>query len=167
MSILKDDVYVAGEKPFYLAKHEFSDDYLSATIENGDLKRMMNERDKKSDALTSEEETELKSRAMVSELERQDDWPKVGDHAFIQRGSKVTVRCIAGDLAWCECPESSMNMITVNLNNLSKPKSTQGILIEELQTKLVENNAVDSWMLAVDILNGKIKGLTYKGDSDE
>lgn len=142
----------------------------------GELKRMMNERDSAlidaventnilSEVLNSSEETELKSRAMVSELERQgDEWPKVGDDATMNDNSRVTVRCVVGEFAWCECPTSSMQMITVHIYNLRKPKSKEDLLIEELQTKLVKNDAVDSWMLAANIINGKIKGLSYKGD---
>jgi len=43
-----------------------------------------------------------------------------------------------------------------------KPKSKQGLLIEELQTKLCNNNAVDNYILACDIINGEIEGLSYE-----
>lgn len=130
----------------------------------GELKLLMNERDKQSDTLTSEEEAELKSRAMVSELERQgDEWPKIGDRVVsiysctqgvVQVKSKNKV-CITTD---------KNELVLIHIDNIKKPKSKEDLLIEELQTKLIENNAVDNWMLANDILNGKIKGLTYKGD---
>lgn len=124
------------------------------------------ERSKQSTTLTTEEETELESLCMVSalnnEIENQKTWPQVGDHALIQRGAKVTVRCIVGDLAWCACPESSMNMITVNLSNLSKPKSKEDQLIEELQTKLCNLNAVDNYILASEIIMGNVAGLSYE-----
>jgi hypothetical protein len=45
----------------------------------------------------------------------------------------------------------------------SKPKSKQDLLIEELQTKLCNNNAVDNYTLACDIINGEIEGLSYEG----
>jgi hypothetical protein len=47
-----------------------------------------------------------------------------------------------------------------------KPKSKQDLLIEELQTKLCNNNAVDNYILACDIINGEIEGLSYEPNLD-
>lgn len=63
-----------------------------------------------------------------------DKWPKVGDFAISNDGSKVTVRCIVRDLAWCECPTSSMQMITIHTCNLKKPRAPE----EELRDELVD-----------------------------
>lgn len=134
----------------------------------GELKLLMNERDKQSDTLTSEEETELKSRAMVSELERQDDeWPKVGDDAIIESPHHCAglsrIEYLSDKFVIFKRGNDEHSELTKNCT-FKKPKSKEDLLIEELQTKLIENNAVDNWMLASDILNGKIKGLTYKDD---
>lgn len=46
--------------------------------------------------------------------------------------------------------------------SFEKPKSAQELKIEELQTKLCENNAVDNYILACDIVMGNIEGLSYE-----
>ncbi len=53
---------------------------------------------------------------------------------------------------------------TFKVEELKKPKSKQELLIEELQTKLCDNNAVDNYILACDIINGEIEGLSYEGE---
>ena len=123
-------------------------------------------------ALSSDEETELKSRAMASELNSQsndDEWPKVGDE-FINKGEIVT--CISKGVI-----SDGSEVITFEFadrishgscwNNdtwVKKPKTPEDLLIEELQTKLLKNNAVDNWMLSANIISGDIEGLTYKSD---
>lgn len=63
-----------------------------------------------------------------------DEWPCLGDDAISNDGSKVTVRCIVRDLAWCERAESSMQMITMHICNLRKPKTPE----EELRDDITE-----------------------------
>ncbi len=46
--------------------------------------------------------------------------------------------------------------------SFEKPKTAQELKIEELQTKLCENNAVDNYILACDIVMGNIEGLSYE-----
>lgn len=116
------------------------------------------------EALSSDEETELKSRAMASELNSQsnnDEWPQVGDEAahpvcgLCKVTSPADSRGVIAVLS-----EEGFNVIVFN-SDLSKPKTPEDLLIEELQTKLLKNNAVDNWMLAANIISGDIEGLTY------
>ena len=117
--------------------------------------------------LSSDEETELKSRAMASELNSQSndyEWPKVGVEATHSVYGLCKVMSLAdsnGVVAVLN--ESGFNVLVFN-SDLSKPKTPEDLLIEELQTKLVKNNAVDNWMLAANIISGDIEGLTYKSD---
>ncbi len=112
--------------------------------------------------LTTEEETELKSRAMASELDRQGDkWPQVGDKVTVFGQQGVVV--LPADKHGVFIVEANRGYLAPQFRDLSKPKSKQDLLIEELQTKLVNNNAVDSYILACDIINGDIDGLSYVG----
>lgn len=117
--------------------------------------------------LSSDEETELKSRAMASELNSQsnnDEWPKVGDEVAHSVCGLCKVMSLAdsnGVVAVLN--ESGFNVLVFN-SDLSKPKTPEDLIIEELQAKLVKNNAVDDWMLAANIISGDIEGLTYKSD---
>lgn len=133
----------------------------------GELKRLMNERDKQSCTLTTEEETVLKSRAMASELSSQskdDEWPKIGGRVeFNQAKGLYTVIARHENSVWLKSVITG-TLVGALIGSLKKPKSKEDLLIEELQTKLIKSSAVDSWMLATDILKGKIEGLTYKGD---
>ena len=140
----------------------------------GELKRLMNERDK----LNPEEEIELKHKEMVaalsinkanysdkpnsSDVTTADEWPKIGDKVtvFGQQG----VIALPADKHGVFIVEANRGYLAPQLRDLSKPKSKEDLLIEELQTKLVNNNAVDSYILACDIVNGDIDGLVYVGD---
>lgn len=89
-----------------------------------------------------------------------DDW-KIGDDALMMSG-KCKIAALAdkhGNLAVTN--EFGFNLI-VNKSEIKKPKSKQDILIEELQTKLCNNNAADNYILACDIINGEIEGLSYE-----
>ena len=131
----------------------------------GELKRL--ELKGGNETLSSDEETELKSRAMASELNSQsndDEWPKVGDKAAHPVCGLCKVMSLAdSNGVVAALNESGFNVLVFKLD-LSKPKTPEDLLIEELQTKLVKNNAVDNWMLAANIISGDIEGLTYKSD---
>lgn len=90
------------------------------------------------------------------------EWkPEVGD--TVTWGNKVcngVVKAVDGNLAWIK--NDHANYVTEYIDNLVKPKSKQDLLIEELQTKLCNNNAVDNYILACDIINGEIEGLSYE-----
>ena len=119
------------------------------------------------EALSSDEETELKSRAMASELNSQsndDEWPKIGDKAAHPVCGLCTVMSLADSNGVVAALNESGFNVLVFKSDLSKPKTPEDLLIEELQTKLVKNNAVDNWMLAANIISGDIEGLTYKSD---
>lgn len=115
------------------------------------------------EALSSDEETEIKSRAMASELNSQsndDEWPKIGDEVYWSNGCyKGVVKARHWNDLWVM--ESDGEFSTLYIDDVSKPKTPEDLLIEELQTKLVKNNAVDNWMLAANIISGDIEGLTY------
>jgi len=126
----------------------------------GKLKRLMNERN--NTVLSLDEETELKSRSMASELNSQsndDDWPCVGGNVIYH---DVICKVLL-------CADKSGHIVILKNGNycnphkdvVQKPKTPEDLLIEELQTKLVKNNAVDNWMLAANIISGDIEGLTY------
>ena len=113
--------------------------------------------------LTTEEETELKSLCMVSalnnEIENQKTWPQVGDKVTVFGRQGVLV--LPADANGMYVVESNGRYFIPKLSDMTKPKSKQDLLIEELQSKLVNNNAVDNYILACDIINGDIDGLSY------
>jgi len=49
---------------------------------------------------------------------------KVEDEVTSYDGSKMTIKAICGDLAWCECPTGSLRMLTVHLDNIKPYKTT-------------------------------------------
>ena len=115
------------------------------------------------ETLSPDEETELKSRAMASELNSQsndDEWPQVGDEVCWSNGCyNGVVKARHWNDLWVM--ESDGEFSTLYIDDVSKPKTPEDLLIEELQTKLVKNKAVDNWMLAANIISGDIEGLTY------
>ena len=116
-----------------------------------------------SEKLTTEEETELKSLCMVSalnnEIENQKTWPQVGDKVTVFGRQGVLV--LPADANGMYVVESNGRYFIPKLIDMTKPKSKQDLLIEELQSKLINNNAVDNYILACDIINGDIDGLIY------
>ena len=92
-----------------------------------------------------------------------DTWPKVGDEVVItDQHNKLEGELLAltKEYAIISQPHGEQHL---HLSGWSfeKPKSAQEIKIEELQTKLCENNAVDNYILACDIVVGNIKGVSY------
>lgn len=116
---------------------------------------------------TPEEASEFYRIEMVNRVNNEsEDWPQVGDEVCWSNGKrKGELKSICEGWAWIK--DDSGEFVSLMVKYIKKPKSKEDLLIEELQTKLIKSSAVDSWMLATDILNGKIKGLTYKGDSGE
>jgi len=49
---------------------------------------------------------------------------KVEEEVTSYDGSKMTIKAICGDLAWCECPTGSLRMLTVHLDNIKPYKTT-------------------------------------------
>jgi hypothetical protein len=88
------------------------------------------------------------------------DWPQVGDEVEY-RGAKFKVLMTA-DKSGHIVVDDNGNYINPHIEDVKKPKSKQDLLIEELQTKLCNNNAVDNYILACDIINGEIEGLSYE-----
>lgn len=94
-----------------------------------------------------------------------DEWPQVGDGITYQ-GVTCEVELPADKSGHIVIVKDG-NYCNPHVDDVKKPKSKEDLLIEELQTKLIENNALDTWMLAANIVNGDIEGLSYKGDSDD
>jgi hypothetical protein len=88
------------------------------------------------------------------------EWPQVGDEVEY-RGAKFKVLMTA-DKSGHIVADDNGNYINPHIEDIKKPKSNQDLLIEELQTKLCNNNAVDNYILACDIINGEIEGLSYE-----
>ncbi len=88
-------------------------------------------------------------------------WPQVGDPVtvFGQQG----VIALPADDNGVYIVESNGRYFVPKLEDMTKPKSKEDLLIEELQVKLCENNYVDNYTLANDIVNGMIEGLVYTG----
>lgn len=124
----------------------------------GKLKRLINELN--NTVLSLDEETELKSRSMASELNSQsndDEWPKVGDDATHSVCGLCKVMSLAdsnGVVAVLN--ESGFNVLVFN-SDLSKPKTPEDILSEELAKKGVQ----DVYILACQIINGEFDSIKY------
>ena len=89
------------------------------------------------------------------------EWtPEIGDEVEY-RGAKFKVLMTA-DKSGHIVVDDNGNYINPHIEDIKKPKSKQDLLIEELQTKLCNNNAVDNYILACDIINGEIEGLSYE-----
>lgn len=94
------------------------------------------------------------------------EWPQVGDDVLTASKLKGNVVFINGDKAWIEYREKldgNQVDLVVMTDSLSKPKTPE----EELAANIA--NAADSddihsahEMIAKAIINGEIKGLTYK-----
>ena len=95
------------------------------------------------------------------EIESEDTWPQVGDEVCWSNGHrKGELKCIHDGWAWVKVDED--DFASIKTDKLTKPKSKEDLLIEELQAKLCENNYVDNYTLANDIVNGMIEGLIYE-----
>ena len=88
------------------------------------------------------------------------EWPQVGDEVLT-----------SDEIGVVKSPQDSKGFYAVLIDGelsllhnteFEKPKSKQELLIEDLQTKLCNNNAVDNYILACDIINGEIEGLSYE-----
>ena len=89
------------------------------------------------------------------------EWtPEVGDEVCWSNWKrKGELKSICDGWAWIK--DDSGEFISLMAKYIKKPKSAQELKIEELQTKLCENNAVDNYILACDIVMGNIEGLSY------
>jgi len=123
----------------------------------GKLKRLMNERN--NTVLSLDEETELKSRSMESELNSQsndDEWPKVGDEVCWSNGHrKGELKCIHDGWAWVKVDDN--DFASIMAEKLKKPKTPEDILSEELAKKGVQ----DVYILACQIINGEFDSIKY------
>ncbi len=92
-------------------------------------------------------------------------WPQVGDPVTVFGQQGVLV--LPADANGMYVVESNGRYFIPKLSDITKPKSKQDLLIEELQAKLVNNNAVDNYILACDIINGDIEGLIYNPEESK
>lgn len=86
--------------------------------------------------------------------------PEVGDEVCWGSDRGGVVKSLSDGLAWIK-ESKDKQYTTVYVSSLKKPKSAQELKIDELQTKLCENDAVDNYILACDIVMGNIEGLSY------
>ncbi len=92
-------------------------------------------------------------------------WPQVDDPVTVFGQQGVLV--LPADKNGMYVVESNGRYFIPKLSDITKPKSKQDLLIEELQAKLVNNNAVDNYILACDIINGDIDGLIYNPEGSK
>lgn len=90
-----------------------------------------------------------------------DEWPQVGDRVRWDKNDySGTVKAVSEGKAWCKLDSGLYH--TIGFDRLKKPKSKQDLLIEELHQKLLANNCSDEYLLACDIVQGKVEGLSYE-----
>lgn len=95
---------------------------------------------------------------------KEEYWPNVGGEAVSIYSDKVCGEIMAIGIDNICFKLDSGNLVVMNIGEVKKPKSKQDILTEELQAKLCNNNYVDNFTLASDIINGMIPGLSYNSD---
>lgn len=104
------------------------------------------------------------------------EWPQVGDEVLIcDKVNLLEMSRFNGKK--CEvigiCRNGGEKVLTVmakhqgvaafNMGDwIKRPKSKQDLLIEELHQKLLANNCSDEYLLACDIVQGEIEGLSYE-----
>lgn len=107
---------------------------------------------------------------------KEKEWPQVGDEVLIcDKVNLLELSRFNGEK--CEvlgiCSNGNDKVLTVKAKHqgvaafnmgdwIKKPKSKQDLLIEELHQKLLANNCSDEYLLACDIVQGKIGGLSYE-----
>ena len=96
------------------------------------------------------------------------EWPQVGDEVLLVSMGMTTFNktvsiTYMGDGVGCYKDLSNGNEYTFSSREavFKKPKSKQDLLIEELHQKLLANNCSYEYLLACDIVQGKIEGLSY------
>ncbi len=124
----------------------------------GELKRLMNERDNSEVKFGKNEDGSMK----IESGSKFDVWPKVGVEAIIESPHHCAglskIKYISDKFVVFKRGSDEHSELTKNCTF----KHPDDLIIEELQAKLIENNAVDTLMLAADIVNGNIEGLSYK-----
>lgn len=98
-------------------------------------------------------------------MESQKEWPQVGDEALTNSLEKVEVLALDNGVAWVKhlAGDSSFGYLSVKAKYLSKPPTPE----EELTSALLEYANSDNYScewkgFAKSIINGEIKGLSYK-----
>ena len=96
------------------------------------------------------------------------EWPKVGDKVEFPSGKGTLCVCEPDDqgivIVQSEYEDLGFIYKRVAFSAIKKPKTKDDLLTEELQAKLCNNNYVDNFTLASDIINGMIPGLSYNSD---
>lgn len=97
---------------------------------------------------------------------KEKEWPCEGDKVEFPTGKGVLVVSKPDEqgIVIVESLDDELGSVykRVSLKAIEKPKSAQDLKIEELHAKLCEFNTVDNYILACDIVHGKIEGLSYE-----
>ncbi|AUG84983.1 hypothetical protein MAELSTROM_64 [Pseudoalteromonas phage Maelstrom] len=142
------------------------DDYIGFT----DSEELAGNRDEKQITIPLPPKNDVTRAELVNLIsalrdEKSNIWPQVGDKVVFPSGNGILAISKPDDngVVIVECNDKDYGRVykRVALSALTKPKSPQDLLIEELQTKLCENNYTDNYTLANDIVNGMIEGLVY------
>lgn len=89
------------------------------------------------------------------------EWPKVDDEIEWGSGNIGIIKSLSDEFAWVKRSDNHQ-YTTIYASRIKKPKTPEEILIEELHQKLLANNCSDECLLACDIVQGKIEGLSYE-----
>lgn len=106
---------------------------------------------------------------------KEKEWPQVGDEVLIcdkvnllelsrfnGKECEVLGICSNGNDKVLTVKAKHQGVAAFNMGDwIKKPKTKQELLIEELHQKLLANNCSDEYLLACDIVQGKIEGLSY------
>ena len=92
---------------------------------------------------------------------KEKEWPQIGDEIEWGSGNIGIIKSLSDEFAWVKRSDNHQ-YTTIYASRIKKPKSKQDLLIEELHQKLLANNCSDEYLLACDIVQGKIEGLSYE-----
>lgn len=100
---------------------------------------------------------------------KEKEWPQVGDEVVLRYKFDSKQVMHTGKLLYLSRGHLIIEAAKDNDYHchrcdwlIEKPKSKQDLLIEELHQKLLANNCSDEYLLACDIVQGKIEGLSYE-----
>ena len=96
----------------------------------------------------------------LSDNSKISEWPKVDDEIEWGSGNIGIIKSLSDEFAWVKRSDNHQ-YTTIYASRIKKPKTPEEILIEELHQKLLANNCSDEYLLACDIVQGKIEGFSY------
>lgn len=92
---------------------------------------------------------------------KESEWPQVGDEIEWGSGNIGVIKSLSDEFAWVKRSDNHQ-YTTIYASRIKKPKTPEEILIEGLHQKILDNNCSDEYLLACDIVQGKIDGLSYE-----